>query len=345
MRRRNNQKKLETLVVDGDALLKRAFFGAKNVFNKEKEHIGGLFQFLNMLRKTLSEKYYNKVVVFWDGQYGNQSRRKIYPNYKTNRKKSSNYDSKSFLRQKVRTQQYLEELYVRQHVDQNTEADDLIAHYCINKKQNEIITIYTADRDLLQLVEENVKVFLMDKKEIVNQKTVITTRELEYLPINVCLVKILIGDSSDNILGIKGLSPKRLGELVPELKTRKVELEEIKKLEYEGDNWRVTKVLNNIKTGTSNGGVFGDELYEINEKIINLKKPFINEGARKSVEDLVNLNLDPTGRDYKNVIRMMIEDGITNVIPASYEDQSEFLIPFITLKNNENKNENGKNKK
>ena len=37
MRRRNNQKKLETLVVDGDALLKRAFFGAKNVFNKENE--------------------------------------------------------------------------------------------------------------------------------------------------------------------------------------------------------------------------------------------------------------------------------------------------------------------
>ena len=35
---------------------------------------------------------------------------------------------------------------------------------------------------------------------------------------------------------------------------------------------------------------------------------------------------------------MMIEDGIVNVIPASYEDQSEFLIPFITLKKNETKN-------
>jgi hypothetical protein len=143
-------------------------------------------------------------------------------------------------------------------------------------------------------------------------------------------------------LGIKGLSPKRLGELVPDLKTRKVELKEIKELEYEGDNWRIIKVLNNIKTGTSNGGVFGDELYNINKKIINLKEPFITEGARKNVEDLVNLKLDPTGRDYKNVIRMMIDDGIVNIIPASYEDQSEFLIPFITLKNNEKKN--GKSK-
>ena len=139
-------------------------------------------------------------------------------------------------------------------------------------------------------------------------------------------------------MGIKGLSPKRLGELVPDLKTRKVELKEIKQLEYEGDNWRITNVLNNIKTGTSNGGVFGDELYHINKKIINLKEPLINKGARKNVENLVNLELDPSGRNYKNVIKMMIEDGIVNVIPASYEDQSEFLIPFITLKNNETKN-------
>ena len=342
MRRRNNQKQIETLVVDGDALLKRSFFGAKDVFNEKKEHIGGLYQFINILRKTLSEKYYDKVVVFWDGQYGNLTRRKIYPNYKTNRKKSKNYDNNSFLRQKIRTQQYLEELYVRQYVDQDTEADDLIAHYCLNKKDNEVITIYTADRDIVQLVNEGVYVFLLDKKELVKEDTVLTTRDLDYLPKNVCLVKMLIGDSSDNILGIKGLSPKRLGELVPELKTRKVELEEIKKIEYEGDNWRVTKVLNNIKTGTSNGGVFGDELYQINKKIINLNEPFINEGARKNVEDLLNLNLDPTGRDYKNVIRMMIDDWIVNIIPASYEDQSEFLIPFITLKNNEKKN--GKNK-
>ena len=343
MRRRNNHKKFETLVVDGDALLKRAFFGAKNVFNDKKEHIGGLFQFLNILRKTLSEKYYNKVVVFWDGQNGNQTRRKIYPNYKTNRRKSSSYDSESFLKQKLKTQQYLEELYVRQYVDKNTEADDLIAHYCLNKKDNEIITIYTADRDIVQLVNKEVYVFLLDKKELVKEDTVITTRELDYLPKNVCLVKTLIGDSSDNILGIKGLSPKRLGELVPDLKSRKVELAEIKELEYEGDNWRITKVLNNIKTGTSNGGVFGEELFVINKKIINLAEPLINEGARKDVEDLVNLDLDPSGRDYKNVIKMMIEDGIVNVIPASYEDQSEFLIPFITLKKNEI--ENGKKSK
>lgn len=343
MRRRNNQKHIETLIVDGDALLKRAFFGAKNVFNEKKEHIGGLYQFLNIVRKTLTQKYYDKVIVFWDGRYGNLSRRKIYPNYKINRKKSKNYDSESFLRQKLRTQQYLEELYVRQYVHENVEADDLIAQYCLSKKENETLTIYTSDRDIVQLVKENIKVFLLDKKEYVKEDTVLTTRELQYIPTNVCLIKILIGDSSDNILGIKGLSPKRLGEIMPELKTRKVSLQEIKDIEYDGDNWRVTKVLNNIKTGTSNGGVFGDELYEINDKIINLEKPFINEDARKNVKDLVNLKLDPSGRDYKNVIKMMIEDGVVNIIPASYEDQSEFLIPFITLKNNETKN--GKSKK
>ena len=107
---------------------------------------------------------------------------------------------------------------MRQYVDKDTEADDLIAYYCLNRKENEIITIYTADRDIVQLVNEGVYVYLIDKKELVKENTVLTTRELDYLPNNVCLVKMLIGDSSDNILGIKGLSPKRLGELMPDLK-------------------------------------------------------------------------------------------------------------------------------
>ena len=327
MRRRNTLTNTQTLIVDGDALLKRAFFGAKDVFNQKKEHIGGIYQFMNILRKSLSEKRYNKVVVFWDGINGNESRRKVYPNYKTNRKRGKDYDKDSFTKQKIRTQQYLEELYVRQYVQINIEADDLIAHYCLNKKDSETIT-----------VNETVFVYLLDKKEIVTEDTVITTRELNYLPKNVCLVKVLIGDSSDNILGIKGLSPKRLGIIVSGLDERKVTLEEIKSIEYEGSDWRSKNAINNIKTGTSSVGVFGDELYEINNKIINLAEPFIDNEARKSVEDLVNLSLDPTGRDYKNVIRMMIDDGLVNVIPASYEDQSEFLIPFISLKRNEKLN-------
>tara|TARA_R110000803_G_scaffold47825_8_gene99642 strand:- start:8156 stop:9172 length:1017 start_codon:yes stop_codon:yes gene_type:complete len=338
LRRRNTLTNTQTLIVDGDALLKRAFFGAKDVFNQKKEHIGGIYQFMNILRKSLSEKRYNKVVVFWDGINGNESRRKVYPNYKTNRKRGKDYDKDSFTKQKIRTQQYLEELYVRQYVQINIEADDLIAHYCLNKKDSETITIFTSDRDLVQLVNETVFVYLLDKKEIVTEDTVITTRELNYLPKNVCLVKVLIGDSSDNILGIKGLSPKRLGIIVSGLDERKVTLEEIKSIEYEGSDWRSKNAINNIKTGTSSVGVFGDELYEINNKIINLAEPFIDNEARKSVEDLVNLSLDPTGRDYKNVIRMMIDDGLVNVIPASYEDQSEFLIPFISLKRNEKLN-------
>ena len=298
MRRRNTLTNTQTLIVDGDALLKRAFFGAKDVFNQKKEHIGGIYQFMNILRKSLSEKRYNKVVVFWDGINGNESRRKVYPNYKTNRKRGKDYDKDSFTKQKIRTQQYLEELYVRQYVQINIEADDLIAHYCLNKKDSETITIFTSDRDLVQLVNETVFVYLLDKKEIVTEDTVITTRELNYLPKNVCLVKVLIGDSSDNILGIKGLSPKRLGIIVSGLDERKVTLEEIKSIEYEGSDWRSKNAINNIKTGTSSVGVFGDELYEINNKIINLAEPFIDNEARKSVEDLVNLSLDPTGRDY-----------------------------------------------
>ena len=48
------KKYSHTLLVDGDSLLKTAYFGAKNLYNKDI-HIGGIFQFLTMLRKIIKE--------------------------------------------------------------------------------------------------------------------------------------------------------------------------------------------------------------------------------------------------------------------------------------------------
>ena len=56
---------VNTLVVDGNALFRRGYHGAKDEYNKDGEHIGGIYQFITVVRKLLQDNIYQKVFVFW----------------------------------------------------------------------------------------------------------------------------------------------------------------------------------------------------------------------------------------------------------------------------------------
>ena len=120
-----------TLLVDGNSLLNTGFHGIKNMYNGT-DHIGGLYHFLNTLRKLIDVYLLTKIVVCWDGEHNTKPRLELYPDYKLNRraKPKSEDDLQSYARQKLRVQEYLEELYVRQATFKWCEADDCIAHYC-----------------------------------------------------------------------------------------------------------------------------------------------------------------------------------------------------------------------
>ena len=105
---------IRTLLVDGDNLFKIGFHGAKDVYN-DGAHVGGVFHFVNILRKFLEEHNHDKVVVFWDGDSNSSIRKGLYPQYKANRRQDMNeYKYESYLYQQARVKQYLEEIFVRQ---------------------------------------------------------------------------------------------------------------------------------------------------------------------------------------------------------------------------------------
>lgn len=148
----------KTLLVDGDNLFKIGFHGAKDLFN-DGSHVGGVYHFINTLRRFLEEYNLDKVVVFWDGESNSSARKLIYPQYKANRRFSmdeSKYES--YLQQKNRVKQYLEEVFVRQVEIDNNEADDLIAYYC-GMANDETIIIFSSDKDLTQLISPNVSIY------------------------------------------------------------------------------------------------------------------------------------------------------------------------------------------
>jgi len=79
--------KNKTLLVDGNALFKTAYYGVKYTTYKGNK-IGGIFSSLNMIRKLINENMVNKIVVMWDGDNSIQSRLKLYPDYKFRRRQN-----------------------------------------------------------------------------------------------------------------------------------------------------------------------------------------------------------------------------------------------------------------
>ena len=319
--------------MDGDSLLKTAYHGAKSLYYKET-HIGGIFQFLTMLRKCLNEHSYDRVFVLWDGKFSGRLRYDIYNDYKSNRDKNF-YEEQppsdpDLYIQKERVIQYCEELFIRQFQDEIIEADDGIGYYCTKLKEDEKIVIVTNDRDMLQLINERVGVYVINLRKIVTTKNYNENFNHHYT--NLKLLKILSGDNSDNIKGIKGISEKTLIKYFPEFTLQSLTLEDIfSKIELiQSERKTRLKTLDNIINKVT-VGIQGEDIFSINEKIIDLKKPLLTESAQHTLDELFETPIDPEDRTTKNVIKMMLEDGLTMAIPGGRDGYINFLKPFLRI--------------
>jgi len=311
--------------------MKIGFHGVKDFFH-EGRHIGGIWHFLNTLRRFIQEENFDKVVVFCDGEESSQPRKIIYPQYKENRR--SNFTEEqhnSFSEQRLRVKVYLEEMFVRQVECPRNEADDLISYYC-QISESEQKTIFSSDRDLTQLISDKVSIYSPSTKQMYKNGDKIKLYEAEIPHYNVKTYKILSGDKSDNIDGIFYLGEKTLLKLFPEFLDRKVNFTDIltraeEMLKEDKDN----TALKNLLTGKTKTGIYGNEFFEINEKIVDLSKPLITEEGKEIVETYCRETLDPDGRGHRNLIKMMMEDGFFKYLPKHDNAWVEFLTPFMKL--------------
>lgn len=341
---RNGEQKVKTkniLLVDGNALFKVGYFAAKNTYNSNGQHIGGLYSFLTILRKILTEDLYHRVYVFWDGNFSGKLRYEIYEPYKSARGKdyvngTQPIDENELIQRKL-VWEYLNETYVRQLMDDVVESDDFIAYYCKTKAPNEKITIVSNDRDYVQLISNDVRVYFLDLKIYVDLSNY--SSYFCYHQGNAVLLKTMIGDNSDSIKGIKGLGEDKLLSLFPQMKERVLTLNEIideakrQQLERTTNKKKPLVILDNIVNCVTDGPQ-KEKIYEINEKLVNLSRPMLTENAVREIEHLKEGTLDSSGRDLKNVITMMKRDGLDKALGETRF--SDFLIPFKKLIDREN---------
>lgn len=120
-------------------------------------------------------------------------------------------------------------------------------------------------------------------------------------------------------------------ELMPEIAERPVTVEEVKERaqkmidEMAEAKKKPLQWHENIVNGVSNKEYNGD-FYEINEKIINLKKPLLTKSAEEDIEAMMYAPMDPEGRSLENLYSMVLRDGIEDVIdPSAF---ARFFEPF-----------------
>ena len=363
-----------TLLVDGGSLLRQSFKDGR--VNTNGVHYGGVFQFLLQLRMMMQKKDFDYVYVFFDAHDSGILRYQIYPEYKSNRDKDyaqhsietsdymkaynaklaqmQNYlykkkekkvkeltpDEKivkeNFDRERNLLCKYFNELYIRWQMDEKTEGDDLISYYVHHKLPNEKVVIMSADEDLTQLISDTVCVYNNIKKKFLSKESFKRLKGFPYE--NVVLKKVFCGDKSDNIGNIAGVSEERLVELMPEILTRPVAINEVRERAKEKVEDRISqkkkplKWHENIVNGVSNN-VYPGDFYEINEKIISLEHPLLTPEAEAELKEMMHNVQDPEGRSFENLYSYMSEDGIDELSDA--DRFAFFFEPYKQLTDKE----------
>ena len=207
------------ILVDGNNLLFRSYYAtayAGNFMNNSKGFpTNALFGFTNMINKIVNEEKPEYIIVAFDK--GKTFRHEKYDVYKDGRVETPNELKIQFPLAK----ELLTAMGIKYYEIDNYEADDIIGTFCeyCNKDSEYIGTIVSSDKDLLQLISDDVDIKLLKQKDYIRYNKDSFEREYEIKPINVIDLKALMGDASDNIPGVKGVGEKTALKLLHEYKT------------------------------------------------------------------------------------------------------------------------------
>ncbi len=214
------KQKEKLILVDGHALIHRAFHALPPLSNKDGELVNAVYGFTTIFLKALRELKPDYIAVTFD-KARKTFRDEIYAEYKAQREAAP----PELYEQTPKIKEILKLFKVPVYELANYEADDLIGTICNLKKVDkpEIETIIVSgDLDLLQLVDNNTKVYGLKRgisdTIIYDQKTV-KQRYDGLKPEQLIDFKALKGDPSDNIPGVAGVGEKTAIELLKEFKT------------------------------------------------------------------------------------------------------------------------------
>ena len=199
---------MKLLILDGNSVINRAFYGVKPLTNREGLYTHAIYGFLNILERIEKEEQPEAVCVAFD-LHGPTFRHLKYDGYKATRHGMP----EELAMQMPVMKEVLKAMNIPIYACQGWEADDVIGtvgRICSNNGWECVVV--TGDRDSLQLIDENVHIKLVITKGGQTTSTLYTKelfeQEYGFEPKKLIDLKALMGDSSDNIPGVKGIGEK-----------------------------------------------------------------------------------------------------------------------------------------
>ena len=269
--------------------------------------IGGIKGFIKILQKLVRETKPNQIAVIWDGPNGSAKRKKMDKNYKDGRKPlklnrafhnlSDQEVGENKMWQQARIMEYLNQMPIIQTIIPEIEADDVISYLTTMpyyKGWNKIIV--SNDKDFMQLCDEETVLLRPVKNEILNKQRIVEQTGIH--PTNMALARAIIGDSSDNLPGIRGAGFATVAKRLNFLSTDKsYSIDEVVDFCENVDD--KVKFYKNVSENK--------HIVEHNYKMMQLYAPQMSVQSKIFVQDAVE-NFD-FSYNKTEIIRLMREDG------------------------------------
>ena len=290
------------VIIDGKSVFYRGYYAMGNLSLEDGTPTGGVYGFASLAFEVIRKLKPDYVVVAWDKKGTSTAKRSaIYPEYKAGRKKAPD----DFYEQIPLLKDFLKTLGWPLFETDGYEADDILGTLAVQANNLGVeANLITSDLDMLQLIDENTKVFAMKRGF-----SDIEEFDLEYFENKYGLkqsqfldLKALQGDSSDNIPGVPGIGPKTATQLLQEFFT----LEGI----YEN--------LENIKPAWRKKLEDGKELAFMSKKIAEI---FLDAPVELNFEDA-----DIHNFNYEEVLKMLRNlefNSLVRKIPKEMKTGSE----------------------
>jgi DNA polymerase I len=315
------------LIIDGLNTFIRSF-AVNPSTNEDGIHVGGMTGFMHSIGYAIRNIRPTRVIICFDGKGGSQRRRKIFPDYKGNRRVRKHLtrantfqsidDERISMGQQInRLTQYLETLPLTVLAPENIEADDAMAYICQQVYPKSQCILMSTDRDFLQLVDDRVQVWSPTKKKFYARETI--RQEFGIDSKNFIILKCITGDGSDNIPGIRGAGTKSLQKRLPILfKDELIQISDV--IDYvneNGDNTQLSKALQKSK-----------EMLETNHKLMQLQDVDISGYSKESIINIVRSDIPRLNK--KEFESMILEDHLNGIFknPALWLRES-----FLPLDN------------
>lgn len=213
-------KTKRVMIIDSLNLFLRSYI-VNPTMSKDGNPIGGAVGFLKSLQKLSREIKPDAIIVCWDGRGGSKKRKQINKNYKEGRAPirlnrsikvlSEAQENENRIWQMHRIFEYLNNFPVIQLMADEVEADDIISYItrfsCFKEDQKVIVS---SDKDFYQLLDDKTVLHRPIQKQYLNKLDILEEHGIH--PTNFALARAMVGDKSDNLVGVPGVGLKTVAK-------------------------------------------------------------------------------------------------------------------------------------